>query len=103
MFSVVRFIIFAILSTVLNPLHCCYRLTTVEWIFRYYVMFSCLYEAWVYFYYERKNKNVVRSRYSLFFYFLYFYIFLVLSFDGWVDLYISLYRSICYYMFYWRP
>lgn len=97
MYSVLRFILFVFVGVFYSLTHSrSMEFGVVEWILVYYLMFACLYEAWVYFYYARRKINFVRSQYALFFYILYFYIFLCGSLNGWKDLYNLIY----YYVFY---
>lgn len=100
MVSGLRFIIFVILLCLAwYPQYCgCGRLSIMDYIFIYYVMCSCLCEAWFYFYYKRRKGNVDRSREALSFYLLYFSIFVCISLPGWKEMYNMIY----YYIFYRR-
>lgn len=98
MVSGLRFILFLVFVFFWYVQHCnCGWLSVMDWVIIYYVMCSCLCEAFFYFYYNRIKVNIDRSREALSFYFLYFSIYVLISLPGWKEIYNLIY----YYIFYW--
>lgn len=100
MFSVIRFIVFFpfFWLHVSGWMGCwCGGLSVYGYFFAYYLMLSCLNEAWIMYYYSRRKNDLLRYQYAFFFYMMYFCIYMMLSSTGWGRLYTYAY----YEFFYW--